>query len=530
MPQSLRFCLAFLALLRCLAAQPSYDVVIRSTLLVDGSGAAPKTADIAVSGDTIVLVGKLPRQFTARLVIDAAGLAAAPGFIDIHTHATRGIFEHPEAENYVRQGVTTLIAGQDGGSPLPVGPFLKKLSAVPIAVNFGMLVGQGSVRRAVIGLVNRRATPSEIQKMKALVRQAMREGAFGISTGLFYIPGAYTHTDEIIELAKVVAEYGGFHCSHMRDEAAGILESVRECIRIGEEGGLPTQLTHHKIIGPKNWGLSAKTLELVAAARRRGVDVTIDQYPYTASSTSTRALFPQWAQEGGRRGLLKRLANPDVRARIKAEIIERLKYDRGGGNPKNVVLVTCAFDESLAGKNLAEVTRDRGRTVTFEHAAETVIEIEQAGGCDAVYHAISEEDLRRIMRFPYTMIASDGAIQEPGKGVPHPRSYGTFPRVLGRYVREWKVLSLEEAVRKMTGLPASRLGLKDRGLIREGMKADVVVFSPERVRDTATWLEPHQYPVGVEHVLVNGQLVLHRGRMTGARPGRVLYGPGRPSP
>ncbi len=527
MLRSLPLCLALTLLLPLAGRQPSYDIVIRGAVVIDGSGAAPRSADIAVAGDTIALVGRLPRHFTARVEIDAAGLAAAPGFIDIHTHAASGIFEHPEAENYVRQGVTTLISGQDGGSPLPLGAFLEKLSSLDIAVNLGMLVGQGSVRRAVIGLVNRRATRAEIQKMKALVRQAMREGAFGISTGLFYIPGSYTPTGEIIALARVAAEFGGFHCSHLRDEAAGILDSVRECIRIGEQAGLPTQLTHHKIIGPANWGLSVKTLELVEAARGRGVDVTIDQYPYTASSTGTRALFPQWAQESGRAGLLKRLADPELRAKIKAGIIQRLKYDRGGGDPSHVVLVECEFDPALAGKNLAQVTRDRGREVTFDQAAETAIEIEEAGGCSAVYHAISEEDVRRIMRFPSTMIASDGFIPEFGRGVPHPRSYGTFPRVLGRYVREWGVLSLPEAIRKMTALPAARLGLKDRGFLQEGMKADIVIFSPERIRDTATWLTPHQYPVGIEDVLVNGELVLQRGRMTGARPGRVLYGPGK---
>ncbi len=508
-------------------AAASYDIVIRGALVVDGTGAPPRTADIAVSGDVIAAVGALEAGYRARRLIDAPGLAAAPGFIDIHSHGPSVILERPAAENCVRQGVTTIIGGQDGGSPLPLAPFLEKISATPIPVNLGMLAGQGSIRRAVIGRVNRRASAEEIRKMKDILRRAMEEGAFGISTGLFYIPGSFTPTEEIVELARVAARYGGFHCSHMRDEAAGILDSVRECIRIGEEGGLPTQLTHHKIVGPGNWGLSEKTLELVEAARRRGVDVTIDQYPYTASSTGTAALFPQWAQEGGRERLLERLAEPETRARIKESIIERLKFDRGGGDPKNVALVECEFDPELAGLTLADVTRARGREVTFENAAETAIEIEEAGGCSAVYHAISEEDVRRIMRYPHTMIASDGAIPEFGRGVPHPRSYGTFPRVLGRYVREWKVLTLEDAVRKMTSLPAARLGLGGRGLLQPGKKADIVVFSPERVLDTATWLEPHRYPAGVEHVIVNGKLVLERGRITGERPGRVLYGPGR---
>jgi dihydroorotase/N-acyl-D-amino-acid deacylase len=504
------------------AQAPGYDVLIVGGRIVDGAGDPWFYGDVGIRGDTIVAIGQLDGA-TARLRIEAKGLTVAPGFIDIHTHARRGIFEVPTAENYVRQGVTTLMEGQDGSSPLPLGPFLDKVRATPISVNFGSFVGQGSIRQQVIGLEDRKATPAEIRKMKDLTRQAMLEGAFGLSTGLFYVPGNYTPTEEVIELAKVAGELGGMHISHMRDEASGILASVQETIRIGEEGHLPTQLTHHKIIGSSNWGKSAETLRMVEEARARGVDVTIDQYPYTASSTGTSALFPQWSLEEGRGSLRKRLQDPATRAKIKAEIIQRLKFDRGGGDPKNVVMARCSFDSSLDGKSLAQITAERGRAVNFESAAETAIEIQQRGGCTAVYHAISEEDVERVLRFPFTMIASDGEIPIFGKGSPHPRSYGTFARVLGRYVRERKVLTLEDAIHRMAGLPAGRLKLWDRGLLRTGMKADVAVFDAARIIDKADFDNPHQYAAGVLAVLVNGKPVLLDGKITPERPGKVLY-------
>ena len=327
-----------------------------------------------------------------------------------------------------------------------------------------------------------------------------------------------------IELAKVAGRMGGIHTSHMRDEAAGVLKSVEETIAIGEHGGLPTQVTHHKIIGKDNWGRSVDTLKLVAAARARGVDVTIDQYPYTASSTGLVALLPQWAQEGGQRELVKRLADPPTRAKIKAAVIESIKFDRGGGDPKNVYIALCASDHSLEGKNLAEITKARGRSTSFEDAAETAMDIVAKGGASAIFHAINEDDLVRILKDPLTMIASDGGVEIPKRGVPHPRSYGTFARVLNVYVREKHVLTLEDAVRKMSSLPAQRLGLNDRGLLRPGLKADVVVFDPDRVRDKATFAEPHQYAEGFSYVIVNGAVVLDDSKMTEARPGQVLLG------
>jgi N-acyl-D-amino-acid deacylase len=354
----------------------------------------------------------------------------------------------------------------------------------------------------------------------------MGEGAFGLSTGLFYVPGAFARTDEVVALARAAGASGGIHVSHMRDEAAGILESVAETIAIGEEGRLPTQLTHHKIIGRSGWGRSVETLRLVAAARARGVDVTIDQYPYTASSTSfSGALFPPWALEGGPEDRSERLSDPEARTRIREAVIEKIRNERGGGDASRLQIAAFPDDPSLDGQNLAEVLRERGGEATVEAAADLVLEIVERGGATGIFHAISEEDVERILVSPFTMVASDGEVPVYGRGQPHPRSYGTFARVLGLYVRERGLLALEAAVRKMTSLPATRAGLLDRGLVRPGVKADLTVFDPATIRDRATFERPHAYAEGVSTVLVNGILVVDDGRLTGVRPGRVLLGP-----
>jgi dihydroorotase/N-acyl-D-amino-acid deacylase len=431
----------------------------------------------------------------------------------------------PTADNYVRQGVTTIFEGPDGGSPVPLKPYLQKIAALGITPNWGMFIGQGSVREAVIGRADRKATPDEIAAMKGLVREGMRDGAFGLSTGLFYVPGIFTPTDEVIALAAVAGEMGGMHVSHMRNEASGVLDSVKETIAVGEQGRMPTQITHHKIIGTPNWGRSVDTLKLVAEARARGVDVTIDQYPYTASSTGINVLLPPWALEGRQADVVARLRDPGQRARIKKAIIESLMYDRGGGDAKNVQIASCAWDPSLAGKHLAEITKARGAEPTLENAAETVMWIVEQGGASGIFHAIDEADLERILKDPVTMIASDGEVPVFGKASPHPRSYGTFVRVLGRYARERRVIPMAEAVRKMTSFPAQRVGLLDRGLLRPGMKADIAVWDAATIADTATFEQPHQYAVGVHTVIVNGQVAFEHGAMTPARPGKVLYGP-----
>jgi len=505
------------------AQNPTYDLVLRNGRIIDGSGSPWYRGDVAIRGDTIVKIAMSISDPAAR-VIDVEGQVIAPGFIDIHTHAREGIFKVPTAENYVRQGVTTLIEGPDGSSPVPLKPFFDKLEALPRSVNIGSFIGQGSVRAAVIGTANRMPSAEELDKMRVLVEQGMKDGAFGLSSGLFYVPGTFTPTDEVIELAKVAGRFGGIYISHMRDEAAGIIGSVKETIAIGERGGLPTQVTHHKIIGPANWGKSVETLRLVDEARARGVDATIDQYPYTASSTSIQAaLLPAWAQEGGRAQILNRLKDPATRAKIKAETIRIIKNERGGGDPKNIVIAGCGWDATLAGKNLADVARLRGMEPTIENAAEAGLWIVESGGCSGIFHAINEADLERILKHAATMIGSDGEIPIFGQAHPHPRSYGTFARVLAVYVRERHAITLEDAVRKMSSFPAQRLGVQDRGLLRVGMKADIAVLDPARVRDAATFERPHQYAEGVSTVIVNGQIVFERGMMTAARPGRVLY-------
>ena len=522
-----------LALVALLAAgtganggEPPYDLVLRGGRVVDGTGDPWFRADVAVRGDTIVRIAPFIRE-PARRVVDVGGQVVAPGFIDIHSHGGSGFFAEPTAVSYLREGVTTFIEGPDGSSAVPLAPFLDRLESLPKTVNVGSFIGQGSVRAKVLGNVDRAPTAGEREAMRDLVDQGMSDGAFGLSSGLFYVPGAFSTTDEVVELARVAGCRGGIYQSHMRDEAGRIVESVRETIAIGEAGGLPTQVTHHKVIGVKNWGKSRDTLALVDEARARGVDATIDQYPYTASSTSvSAALTPQWAQEGGEEKARSRLRDPADRPKILAETTRLIREERGGGDPRRVVLSHCDWDASLDGRNLAEVAAKRNLPPTIEGAAEAALWIVEQGDCDGIFHAIGEEDLERILKHPATMVASDGGIYQPGDGVPHPRSYGTFARVLAVYVRDRRVLTLEEAVRKMSGFPAARLGLTDRGLLRPGMKADLSVFDPDRVRDRATFENPHQYSEGWSLVLVNGDVVLENGAVTAARPGRVLYGPG----
>jgi N-acyl-D-amino-acid deacylase len=509
-----------------IAQQTPYDLIIRNARIIDGTGSPWFRSDVALRGDSVARIAFRIDAPAAR-TIDAADRIVAPGFIDIHSHARGGIFEVPTADNYIRQGVTTIIEGPDGSSPIPMKPFLEKVEAARVTVNFGTFIGQGSVRDLVIGPVNRRSTPDEVEKMRDIVRQGMADGAFGLSTGLFYVPGAFTPTAEVTELARVAGSMGGIHISHMREETIKVADSVRETIEIGEKGGLPTQVTHHKVIGKAYWGSSVQTLRLIDEARARGVDVTLDQYPYTASATAVAAaLLPTWAREGGEEAMMKRLRGAGSRADILAEVIRLLKNERGGGDPQNVQLSRCTWDPSLDGKRLGDVTKVRGLEPTIPNAAETVLWIVEQGGCGGIYHAIDEQDLQRIMRHPATMVASDGGVPVFGQGSPHPRSYGTFARVLGRYVRELKVIALEDAVRKMTAFPAQRLGLTDRGVLREGLKADIAVFDPETVRDRATYEQPHQYAEGVSLVVINGQIVFENGSMTAARPGRILYGRG----
>ncbi len=507
-----------------------FDIVLAGGTVYDGSGGEPYSADVGIAGDTIVAVGNLNRAAAGRR-LDVSGLAVVPGFVDIHSHAHRrnrkrnGIILYPDAENYIRQGVTTVIGGPDGSSAYPLTALFEQLEAAPASVNFASFIGHNTIRTEVMGRDNRSPSDAELAAMSAKVAESMEHGAFGLSTGLKYIPGAYSATEEVIELAKVVGRYGGIHISHMREEGLELLESVAETIRIGEEGGLPTQITHHKAIGASMWGRSRDSLALVDAARARGVDISIDQYPYAASSTGISVLFPSWSLAGDDQAFAERIAQPKVRAKIKAGIVQNIIHDRGGNDVSRVVIAQCDWNPSFNGKSFRDILQARNRPVSVQEAAELAIEIQASGGCQGIFHAMSEQDVERIMVHPLTMIASDGGIEVPGNGMPHPRNYGSFARVLGYYVRERQLLSLPLAIHKMSHLPADRLGLSDRGRIAPGAKADIAVFDPNTVIDRATFADPHQYAEGVLHVFVNGRAALLNGRMTGQRFGRVLRNP-----
>lgn len=502
-----------------------FDTLIRNGRIIDGSGNPWYEADVGIVNDRIVRIGNLGNA-DANVIIDATGLVVAPGFIDPHTHALRGIFDVPTAESSLLQGVTTLTEGNDGSSPWPIDAHYREIEALGISPNWSVFVGQGTIREQVIGSEDRAATPSELQRMKTMVAEAMQQGALGISTGLFYVPGSFTPTDEVVELSRVAAQYNGIYISHMREEAAQLLDSVAETIRIGEQADIPVQMTHHKVIGAGNWGASVDSLRMVDEARVRGVDVTIDQYPYTASQTSINALIPQWAQEGGTEQLIARIDSQETRPLLKAAVVEKILFDRGGGDPKNIFISRSAWNRNLEGKNLAELATERGMEPSPENAAEIVFDIIKGGGASAVYHAIDSADIDRIMRHPATAIGSDGAVSVFGEGAPHPRQYGTFARVLGYYVRERNVLTLEEAVKKMSSQTAQRLSIRDRGLLVQGYYADIAIFDPQQISDMATFENPHQYAVGMKYVLVNGELVVANGQHTGRRPGRILHGPG----
>ena len=512
-----------------------YDLVIKNARVVDGTGSPWYRAEIGIRGDEIVTIAARV-DTPARRTIDAGVHVVAPGFIDIHVHAFGGagqpppllpIIEVPTADNYIRQGVTTLIGGPDGFSPVPIKATLELAAKTGIVPNLGTFVGHGSIRSAVFGSVNRAPTSDELERMRALVREAMRDGAFGLSTGLFYVPAVFSTTDELVELAKVAGAMGGIHISHIRDEESGVEASVRETIAIGERGGLPTQVTHHKTIGKRFWGKTLDTLRRVDEARSRGVDVTVDAYPYPASATSiSAALMPTWAQEGTRDDVLKRLRDQATRRRILGDTLLIILDGRGGGDPRNIMISRCDWNPALAGKRLDDVAVERGRSRSVEDAADTALWLVENGDCGGIYFAISEDDIQRVLRHPASMVASDGQVVLFGRATPHPRSYGTFARVLGRYVRELGTLSLEEAVRKMSSYPAQRIGLLDRGVLRERMKADIVIVDAETIRDAATFEQPHQYAQGVSTVIINGEIVFENGTITAARPGRILHGRG----
>jgi N-acyl-D-amino-acid deacylase len=515
-------------------------------VIVDGTGAPWFRGDVGIVGDVIEAVGDLSGA-EAEKTVDAKGNVVAPGFVDMHTHSDLPLVANPEGHSKIRQGVTTELIGHCGASAAPLlteeareeaaqrlagyglevtwrtlEDYMKLLATQGTSLNVGVVVGHGNVRQTAMGYADRAPTDDEMNRMKELIREAMEQGAFGISTGLIYPPSAYADTSELVELSSVMSDYNGIYFTHMRNEGEGLLDGVKEAIAIGRDADVGVQISHHKAVGKNAWGLVSESLQLIEEAREQGVEVTCDQYPYVATSTGLTSVIPNWAHEGGRDELLARLKDPEVRQKMREEMAEE-RANVSGWDKLVVSQVPSEKNQKYVGSSIAEIAEDKGKDpyeTTFELLIEEELQVHQ------VHFCLSEEDVKTVMAHPTVMPGSDGsalATEGPlSKGKPHPRSYGTFARVLGKYVREEGTLRLEEAVRKMTSLPTRKLGLFDRGILRPGLKADITVFDPDTVRDRATFTEPHQYAAGIEHVFVNGCQVVDAGEHTGERPGRVL--------
>lgn len=530
-----------------------YDLIIKNGYIVDGTGNPWFRADIGINDGKVVKIGNVDSA-SGYKKIEVKDLVVSPGFIDIHTHSDFSLIVDPRAESKIRQGVTTEVIGNCGFSAAPMrelhrklleqyldpirfkveltwsnmGEYLSQLEKQGIAPNVASLVGHGTVRIAVMGFDNRSATDEELEDMKALVAQSMEDGSFGMSTGLAYPPACYSDTRELFELSKVVTKYGGIYVSHIRNEADTLIESVKEEIDIGKESIIPIEISHLKAAGKANWGKIKKILKIMYETRESGIDITCDQYPYSASCTFLNAIIPTWAHEGGIEKLIARLKDPKVLRRLVTEIEEGIpgweNPVKGSGWDK-IMIVSIASEKNrvLEGKTIAEIAELRGED-PFDVAFDLLIE--ENGDVMMVEFAMCEEDVQMVMKAPFIMVGSDGSAVTPrgilGKGKQHPRSYGTFPRILGKYVREDKILTLQEAIRKMTSLPAQRLGLRDRGLIREGMWADITIFNPREIIDKATYTDPHQFPKGIEYVIINGTLTLEKGNYSGILSGKVL--------
>jgi N-acyl-D-amino-acid deacylase len=511
----------------CPAKKTKYDIVIKGGRVIDGSGNPWYTADIGIQGGKIAVIEPSLDEGEAGKVIQARGLTVAPGFIDVHTHVDSDLLKTPSVENYIGQGVTTVVGGNCGGHEYPLSEFFAGAEK-GIALNIAMLAGHNTIRRKVMGIRMEAPTAEEMSRMKSLLDQEMKSGAIGLSTGLAYLPGVYSKTEELVELAQAVAPYDGIYASHIRNQAEGILEAIQEAIAVGEANGITVFISHIKLADEAIWNRPELVTGPVEEARARGVEVYLDQYPYTATSSGFTSSFPQEVFDGGREKFLERLEDPEIYRKVRTHIIERRLTSRRGINRLQGILIASseAFPD-FAGKNLEQILLLRQKEPTAENAADLIIEIEKAGGASGVFFQMDERDVETLMRLPYIMIGSDGAVQVSGRGFPHPRSYGTFPRVLGRYVREKGVLRLEEAVRKMTSLPAQGLRLKDRGCVREGLWGDLVIFDAAAVEDAATFESPHQLSRGLSCVLVNGEIVFAEGKWTGLLPGRSLYGKGK---
>jgi N-acyl-D-amino-acid deacylase len=526
-----------------------FNLLFLNGKIVDGTGNPWYKADVGVKNEKIASLDNL-KDAKAEKVIDIEGLVLTPGFIDIHTHSGMAPFVAPEADSHIYQGVTTDVIGNCGGSAAPMseilkeryeliadeydikfdwetfGEYLDKLDSMKISVNLIPQVGQATIRIAVMGMENREPTLAEIKKMKEYVAEAMEAGAFGLSTGLWYAPSGFAKTDEIIELAYVASSFGGIYSTHIRGEGDPLIEAMAEAIEIGEKANLPVQISHHKAMGMRNWGKVHETLKMMEEARERGVDVTADVYAWTANATGLTAMLPHWVHEGGRDAILTRLRDMETRKRIKKDMIEGVPgweslvsecgWDR-------VMITRCPNHEDYEGRMVQELADEKG-VDAYDFAFDMLI----AEDCrvSIVVFSIDEDDAMYVMKHPLAFIASDSSSIVPrgyiGRGKPHPRGYGNAVKFLGTYVREKNLMTLEQGIRKLTSFPARKIGLKDRGVIMEGLAADLAVFDPKTVANNATYEDPHRYPTGVHYVTVNGELVIEKGKHTRKYPGKIL--------
>lgn len=524
------------------------DTLILGGRIIDGTGNPWYKADIAIKNGKIVKIGKL-RNIDAERILTVEGLIVSPGFIDIHSHSDYTLIVDPKAESKIRQGITTEVIGNCGNSAAPLlgelkdrrsqieqrygirvdwtymSEYIERLRRGGISVNVAPLIGFANIRIAVLGYENREPTEREMEEMKKILERAMEDGAVGLSAGLRYDPQSYAKTEEVIELAKVVSKYGGFYATHIRDEGdrGRLLEAVREAIKIGREAKIPVEISHLKILAKPLWDKCEEMLNIIEEARRRGIDVTADQYPYRASGTGLLAWIPKWAYAGGREKFIQRLKDEETRKKIKEELYRTMEL-RGGA--ENALISRFEAEPEFEGLTVKQVAEKWG--IPEDEAAMKLVEMaaEKGTSIGIINFNQKEENVIKIMKKPWVMVGTDGYAISPkgilGRGVPHPRSYGTYPRILGRYVRERKILTLEDAIRKMTSLPANKVGLKDRGLIKPGFWADITIFNPDTIIDKATYLNPKQFPEGIEYVLVNGEVVIENGEHTGKTPGKVV--------
>jgi N-acyl-D-aspartate/D-glutamate deacylase len=524
-----KYCVKLLSLIflifGCSLYNSDYDIVIKNANIVDGTNSGIFTSNIAVRGKNIVRIADDIEPAHASEVINADGLVVSPGFIDHHAHIQLSMDNRPLAENFLRQGITTILATtHSGDQPWPFGEYLDQLEPAP---NVGYFAGFNWTRERVIGMEDRPPTEKELERMKDLVEQTMQEGALGLSSGLRYIPGRFAEMDEVVELARVVSDHGGYYVSHIRNEGPGVVEAVREVVEIAERADLPGQVQHHKTMGSKQWGDSEITLGIIDSARAEGIEIAADVYPYTATSTGSSVLFPGWALAGGPDSLRARLQDPKLEKKIRAGVRNRLIYERGGGELERIQFRELDSYPEYSGRTMADLAEDRGMPINVETGVDLAIELQLEGGFSGIWHVLDQDDVERILKYEYTMINSDGDPVGYGNGHPHPRTYGAFPRVIDKYVQDLGVLELEEVIHRMTDLSAQWIGLKNRGRIEEGYRADIIAFDPEKIEDKATFTAPHQYSVGVQHMLVNGAPVIRDASLTGKRPGQVLRGPAK---